>query len=291
MLRNFFLLTKIGIVCFVIFTGTAAYFLGASPVEPISTEHFLYFVMSLYLVSSGIFALNQLQEVHIDILMERTQKRPLPSGEWSKKKVATISTVLIVLGLICAWMVDFWTAVFLFATLVMYNGFYTLHWKPKWAFGAVPGAIPGAMSILVGYSAHSQQASLGCFYLFILMFLWQMPHFWALALRYQKDYESANIPVLPSVIGADRTLYHMGLYVFAYAAWAVASPWFISVWMGYLFVILPFVCKVVYEFFLYQKNPDSQRWLSFFLWTTFSVLVFVIIPVFDKWGELVFNSL
>lgn len=291
MLRNFFQLTKFGIVCFVIFTGAAAYFLSLPPMHVIDIQHFIFFIASLYLVSSGIFALNQLQEVHIDILMERTQNRPLPSGQWSKLRVRVLSALLIGAGLLAALQVDTWVCIFLFATMVMYNGMYTLYWKRKWAFGAVPGAIPGAMSILVGYAANGQQWSMGCFYLFVLMFLWQMPHFWALAIRYQKDYESAKIPVLPTVIGEERTLYHMGLYVFAYAAWAIASPWFISVWFGYLVVILPFAGKVVLEFISYQKTPNNKTWLSFFLWTTFSVLVFVIIPVFDKWGELVFNRL
>ena len=290
-MRNFFDLTKFGIVCFVIFTGTAAYFLSLPPVQPLDSTHFLYFILSLYFVSSAIFALNQLQEADIDALMPRTKNRPLPSGQWSKIPVALLCLSFLIIGFVFAFMVSLWTLIFLFATLVMYNGLYTMFWKRRWAFGAVPGAIPGSMSILVGYGANGQQWSMGCFYLFVLMFLWQMPHFWALALRYQKDYEAAKIPVLPTVVGEERTLYHMGLYVFAYAAWAVAAPWFISVWIGYLVVILPFVCKVVYEFFTYQKDPSSRNWLSFFLWTTFSVLVFVIIPVFDKWGELVFYRL
>jgi protoheme IX farnesyltransferase len=147
------------------------------------------------------------------------------------------------------------------------------------------------MPILCGYGAHGSSGTIEAWYLFVLMFLWQMPHFWALALRYKDQYAAAGIPVLPVVIGDQKTLYHIGLYVFAYAAWSVAAPFFLSTWMGYLLVILPFTGKVVWEFLKYNKDQSKRNWLTFFLWTTFSVLVFVIIPVFDKWGELVFNRL
>lgn len=291
MVKAYLDLTKFGIVCFVLFTGTAAYFLAQPTGVPIDSLLFFSYLAALYFLSAGSFALNQYQERFIDSKMPRTQKRPLPAGLWSEKNVLILSLVFIIIGLGLCWNIHRWMFIYGLATVVMYNGLYTLYWKRQWAFGAVPGAIPGAMPILMGYGAQGSPGTTEAFYLFILMFLWQMPHFWALALRYKDDYASAGIPVLPVVIGNQKTLYHMGLYVFAYAAWAVAAPWFISAWMGYLLVILPFTAKVVWEFFAYYKEQTSRNWLSFFLWTTFSVLVFVIIPVFDKWGEMVFNRL
>lgn len=289
--KAFFDLTKFGIVCFVLFTGTAAYFLGQNPYEPLSLAHLFLFVAATYFLSSGSFALNQLQEVAIDLKMPRTQSRPLPSGLVTKKVVLAVTCIFLSLGCALGFYVSRWFLIYGIATVFMYNGLYTMYWKRKWTFGAVPGAIPGAMPIFLGFGAHNIAISRESFYLFVLMFLWQMPHFWALALRYKEDYALAGIPVLPVVVGEQRTLYHIGLYVFAYAAWAAFSPWFISVWIGYLLVILPFVAKVVMEFLSYYQEPTSKKWLPFFLWTTFSVLIFVIIPVFDKWGEMVFTRL
>ncbi len=288
-MKAFFDLTKFGIVCFVLFTGAAAYFLGLDPYEKFNTTHFFIFITALYFLSAGSFALNQWQEVDVDRKMPRTQERPLIKGLFSVTTGLMIALLFLSLGCILSYFVSPWFLIYGIATVVLYNGLYTMYWKRKWAFGAVPGAIPGAMPILLGYGAHNIALSRESFYLFVLMFLWQMPHFWALALRYREDYASAGIPVLPVVVGEQRTLYHIGLYVFAYAAWAVGSPWFIHVWIGYLLVILPFVAKVVMEFWAYYKSPTKQRWLPFFLWTTFSVLVFVIIPVFDKWGGMVFQ--
>lgn len=290
-MRAYFDLTKFGIVCFVLFTGTAAYFLGQPSGQPLAETHFFLFVAALFFLSSGSFALNQLQEMELDKKMKRTQSRPLPSGAWSWSSVCILSQGFLFAGLTMGWFVSTWFFIYGLATVLMYNGLYTMFWKKRWAFGAVPGALPGAMPILLGYAAHGVPISRESFYLFVLMFLWQMPHFWALALRYKDDYKAAGIPVLPTVIGESRTLYHIGLYIFAYSAWAVISPWFISVWMGYLLVILPMTMKVLWEFWVYYHNPSARRWLPFFLWTTFSILIFVSIPVFDKWGELVFYRL
>ncbi len=288
-MKAYFDLTKFGIVCFVLFTGAAAYFLGSDPYATLDKTHFFIFLAALYFLSSGSFALNQWQEADIDGKMPRTQSRPLPMGIFSSITVLVLAIGFIFLGSGLGYFVSRWFFIYGLLTVLLYNGLYTMYWKKKWAFGAVPGAIPGAMPIFLGYGAHNIALSRESFYLFTLMFLWQMPHFWALALRYREDYALAGIPVLPVVIGEQRTMYHIGLYVFAYAAWAVSSPWFINVWIGYLLVILPFVAKVVVEFWSYYKDPSKRRWLSFFLWTTFSVLVFVIIPVFDKWGEMVFQ--
>lgn len=236
--------------------------------------------------------MNQYQEKDLDKLMERTQGRPIPAGLLSARFVLILAILLLMSGALLGWFfVSKAFAISGLLTAFLYNVAYTLFWKKFWAFGAVPGAIPGAMPVVMGFAAHDLHFSIASIYLFVLMFLWQMPHFWALALKYKEDYKKAGIPVLPAVIGDHNTMYHMGLYVFAYAAWAVISPWFISVWIAYLVVIIPFAAKVVWEFLRFQEDNSRKTWLSFFLWTTFSVIVFVMIPVVDKWGELMFSRL
>ncbi len=283
---------KFGIVCFVLSTGAAGYLLAQDHNSPLYLPHFLYFLFAIFSFSAGSFALNQYQEKDIDKLMERTQGRPIPSGALSAPVVLLIGLALLVVGTFVGWFfVSKAFTVCGLLTAFLYNIAYTLFWKKRLAFGAVPGAIPGAMPVVMGFAAHDMHFTVPSIYLFVLMFLWQMPHFWALAIKYKEDYKKAGIPVLPAVIGDHNTLYHMGLYVFAYAAWAVISPWFISVWIAYLIVIIPFAAKVVWEFLRYQADSSHQTWLSFFLWTTFSVIVFVMIPVVDKWGELMFSRL
>jgi protoheme IX farnesyltransferase len=284
LLKLFLDLTKSGIVVFVLVSGVAGYFLSWPPYEPIDAAHLLLTMAALYFFSAGSFALNQVQEWKIDRVMPRTQKRPIPSGKVSVFQAAFIGIAFVILGTICGLLISPLVAGLGLATVVLYNLLYTLLWKKKWAFGAVPGAIPGAMPVVIGYAANtSNLATPELFYVFMLLFLWQMPHFWSLAIKFKDDYKLGGIPVLPVMIGTDATLFHIGLYVFAYVALAIAAPWFTPVYWVYGLVVIPFAFKVLYEFFRYYRTGGKTRWLPFFLWTNFSVLVFLIAPVIDKW--------
>jgi protoheme IX farnesyltransferase len=283
-MRLFLDLTKSGIVCFVLLSGVAGYALSAPPLMPWNVVHFLATAFALYFLSAGSFALNQAQEWRIDQRMPRTEKRPIPSGQVSLPQALILGFGFVALGLFFAALVNvrvFWLGLL---TVVLYNVLYTLHWKRRWAFAAVPGALPGAMPVVIGYAANSADLfHPEVVYAFMIMFLWQMPHFWSLAIKFKDDYRKGGIPVLPVKIGTEGTLFHMGLYTFAYVGLAIASPWFTSAYFVYLLVVLPFSIKVLYEFFRYFRAAGQTRWLPFFLWTNFSVLIFLIAPVVDKW--------
>jgi protoheme IX farnesyltransferase len=283
-MKSFLDLTKTRIVFFVLLSGLAGYALSQAPGEAWNPGHLLATLLSLYFYSAGSFALNQAQEWRIDRRMPRTERRPIPSGRISALSASILGFSFLVLGCIFGLTVNIEVAGLGFATVVLYNLFYTLYWKKRWAWAAVPGALPGAMPVVIGYAANSSDLTHPeIVYAFLIMFLWQMPHFWALAIRFKEDYRKGGIPVLPLKIGTDGTLFYMGLYLFAYVALAVASPWFTSAYFVYLLVVVPFALKVLIEFFRYFRTGAEKRWLPFFLWTNFSVLVFLIAPVLDKW--------
>jgi protoheme IX farnesyltransferase len=291
-MRSYFKLTKAGIVLFVVLSGIAGYWLSFDPFHQIfSVGHFLNFILGLYLVSSGSCALNQAQESDLDSRMNRTSTRPIPAGTLKSGVGYAISLALVVAGIWFLYQVSPLAALLGLVTIILYNFLYTIYWKPRWTFAAVPGAIPGAMPVVIGYSANTGNIfSAECVYVFLVMFLWQMPHFWALAIRFREDYQQGGIPVLPVQLGVGKTLFHMGLYTFTYVALAVASPWFVSVYFIYLVVVLPLAAKVLYEFMQYYKHDAKSRWLPFFLWTNLSVLVFLAAPVLDKWHLLLAHA-
>jgi protoheme IX farnesyltransferase len=283
-MRMFLDLTKSGIVGFVLVSGLAGYALSMAPYAVWDIPHFVLTMLALYFFSAGSFAINQAQEWRIDKEMPRTVKRPIPSGRVSAYQASVLGVGFVVLGTTAGLLVNPMVAILGLATVVLYNVLYTLYWKKKWAFGAVPGAIPGAMPVVIGYAANSETLlQPEVIYAFMIMFLWQMPHFWSLAIRFKDDYSKGGIPVLPTQIGTDATLYHMGLYMFAYVGLALASPWFTSAYFVYILVVVPFALKVLFEFFKYYRARAQERWLPFFLWTNFSVLIFLIAPVIDKW--------
>jgi len=283
-LKNYFVMSKTGIVVFVLIGGIVGYVFGMDPAGTFSLSHFSVMLFGLYFLSSGSFILNQVQESDIDSKMGRTSQRPLVLKRISAKFAERLAVGFLILGLLLLQVSGEKTAWLGLATVVMYNGFYTMIWKPKWAFGAVPGAIPGAMPIVIGYAAISSEIfTMECVYLFLIMFLWQMPHFWAIAIKFKEDYRRADIPVLPTNRGVPKTIYFIGLYTFAYVALAIAAPMFVETRAAYLVLVVPMAIKLLVEFFRYLFAVTDDRWFQFFIWTNISVLAFLLAPVVDKW--------
>lgn len=287
-LKLFFDLTKIGIVVFVLVTGAAGFAMSARLDQAFEFSRFVLTLFALYFFSSGSFAINQAQEEEIDRAMPRTEKRPIPSGRVSTAQAWVLGGGFICLGGLCGALVNLTVVALGLATVLLYNGFYTLWWKKSWAFAAVPGAIPGAMPVLIGYAANDPFVFRPePLYLFLLMFLWQMPHFWSLAIRFGADYARGGIPVLPTQYGVRATLFQIGLYTFAYLASAAAAPFFTSAKWAYVLTVLPMCGLVLWQFVVYLRSAQTEkpRWIQFFLTLNLSVLVFLGAPVVDRWSE------
>ncbi|MCH2534075.1 MAG: protoheme IX farnesyltransferase [Bdellovibrionales bacterium] len=280
-------LTKFGIIVFVLITGAAGFALSYHSHESFVWGSLFVLLLGLYFLSAGSFALNQAQEWQLDRKMPRTFSRPIPSGIISPFQAYLIAFIFIITGSFMLSLLSLTSMALGLFTVALYNGLYTLYWKKKWAFGAVPGAIPGAMPVVIGYSAnHANVFTPECMYLFLIMFLWQMPHFWSLAIRYKDDYKKGGFPVLPAVIGVPKTLFHIGLYTFTYIGFALASPWFVQAHVSYIVLVLPFAFMVLWAFFKYYQAGGHKKWLPFFLWVNFSLIAFVVAPVIDKWVYL-----
>ena len=283
--QDILLLSKIKLVYFVMISGVAGYALGWQIENQFVWWDFVAFLLGLLFITMGSFALNQAQEKQLDANMPRTKERPVAAGRMSVSEALLWSSLFLLLGSVFLWQVGWVPLALGWFTVLLYNLFYTLIWKPKWIFGAVPGAIPGAMPVVIGYSAlHPKFYTTECLYAFLIMFLWQMPHFWSLAIKFKEDYKSGGIPVLPSELGVERALGHMALYTISYVCLAVLSPLFLPVvYYMYWVVVIPFALMVAKEFYRYYRAEGKQHWLSFFLWTNFSMLVFLLAPVGDRW--------
>jgi protoheme IX farnesyltransferase len=284
-LRDFF---KANIVVFVIISALVGYGIGYRVEMDFSFPHLLSFLVGLFFLSAGSLSLNQVQEWKFDVLMPRTNKRPIPDGKLSPKVALCISLSFLACGLSILWFMKPLTFYVGVASVISYNGLYTLWWKRNMAFAAIPGAVPGALPVTLGYSIINDNIfSSESIYLFLVMFIWQMPHFWALAIKFKGDYTQGGFPVLPAVVGSQRTQYHIALWTFVYAGIAIASPYFVSASYAYLLVVVPFCIKLLWEFKKYFSSADDKKWLPFFLWTTFSIIVFLAAPLIDRWVPFV----
>jgi protoheme IX farnesyltransferase len=171
------------------------------------------------------------------------------------------------------------------AAVLSYNGLYTLWWKRHWAFAAVPGAVPGALPILMGYAA--AQGSVftpGGLYLFAILFFWQMPHFWVLALKYKSDYAAGGVPTLPVALGRDLTVRQIAVWCLAYVALAGAAPWFLNTGWVYGVIAGAVSLKLLWELFAFARAPETKKWLHFFLWVNFSLILYVGGAAADLWS-------
>lgn len=283
-MKDILALTKSGIVFLSWICASIGYFYSLHGNVPVNWAHFALFSVGLILLAGGSCALNQVQEVSLDASMDRTKKRPLPSGRMSELRGLLIAFTGISFGLGILTFLSPLCAAIGFSTVVLYNGFYTLIWKPKWIFAAVPGAIPGAMPILIGYSVNDANLlAPAAVYLFLIMFLWQMPHFWALAIKFKGDYSQGGVPTLPVALGNGRTVYHIGIYTIVYLGVAVASPWFVTANVFYFLAVIPFSALLLFELIRFAKSDLNRTWFRFFMNVNVSLLVFLVAAFLDKW--------
>ena len=151
------------------------------------------------LVAGGASAFNQLIEKDTDALMRRTRLRPLPDGRLGTMEAGAVAAALSIAGLlILALGANVLAAGVAFTTLVTYAVIYT-PLKPHTAFATVIGAVPGALPPVIGWAAARDALSQGAWVLFGIVFLWQLPHFLAIAWIYRDDYAKAGFPMLPVI--------------------------------------------------------------------------------------------
>lgn len=189
-------LTKPRITFLVVLTAAAGFCLGSDRIDFL---RLLNMAMGVALLSSGIATLNQYIERDLDGLMRRTQDRPLPSGKLTARRalVFGISLSAVALGYL-AVTVNGLSAVLGFATLASYLFIYT-PLKVKTSLSTVLGAFPGAMPPFIGWVAARGEVTIEAWVLFAILFLWQFPHFLAIAWMYRDDYARAGIKMLPVV--------------------------------------------------------------------------------------------
>lgn len=211
-LKNYLMLTKPSIMLLVIITGATALFMeGSFLQQPIN---FLLVMLALYMTGGSANALNQYFERNIDAKMSRTSKRrPLPQKKISDRGALIFSISIGVAGVLIFGFVFNWlTALLSLGTILFYSLIYTLLLKPNTSQNIVIGGIAGAMAPVGAWAAATGRMDLAPWILFLIVFFWTPPHFWALALFYKNDYHESGLPMMPVVKGDDHTLTQMLIY-------------------------------------------------------------------------------
>ena len=190
-------LTKPDVTFLVVITTVAGFYLGST--GAVDWARLAQTLFGTLLVAGGTAALNQYVERDMDAVMRRTAARPLPTGTLKPSEVLIFGAVTIVFG--TAWLaltVNALAAFIAFATSASYLGLYT-PLKTRTTLATAVGAIPGALPPLIGWAAARGSLSEGGWILFAILFVWQFPHFMAIAWMYREDYARAGIQMLPVV--------------------------------------------------------------------------------------------
>ena len=195
-LRDYYTLTKPEVNLLILMTTSAGYYLGSR--GPVRIFGLINTLIGTLLVASGTATLNQWMERVYDGQMRRTATRPLPSGRMSGREAFQFGVLLSVVGgVYLAATVNLLASLLAVSTLLSYLLIYT-PLKRKTALCTLLGAIPGAMPTLIGWAGGAGQIDTQAWFLFAILFLWQFPHFLAIALMYRQDYARAGYRMLPT---------------------------------------------------------------------------------------------
>ncbi|MSO94445.1 MAG: protoheme IX farnesyltransferase [Thermoleophilia bacterium] len=236
-------------------TGAAGMFVGAGgwPNGP----EFLAMMVGLALACGGSSALNHVMDADIDRLMgERTAARPVASGRVAAPRALEFGVVLMALSFaLLATTVNVLTALLALVGGLFYVVVYTGYLKRSTDQNIVIGGAAGAVPPLVGYAAATGNLTLPALWLFLIVFLWTPPHFWALALMIKEHYAAANVPMLPGTKGDRETTRQILLYSLVLVAFTVG----VGYWFGPVYTVAAVLLGAYFLLLAWQLRRDTSR--------------------------------
>jgi heme o synthase len=286
--KDYFQLIKFTLSFMVVFSTVVSFLIGCNFLVT-SNDQVVYtnkLVSVLLLFAAGMLvtgsanAINQVLEKNSDALMKRTAKRPVASGRMSENEAVAFAVIAGVLGVLMMWyFFNFQSAMVSLFSLFLYGFIYTPLKKVN-SISVLVGAIPGALPCLIGWVAATDAFSVGGWVLFGIQFLWQFPHFWAIAWLAHKDYTTAGFKLLPADKGPTRftavqsiiystLMVPVGFLPHFIGMSGVSSIWILlacNLWMVYVSVLL-----------FIQMNAKSARRVMF---SSYFYLMIVLLALF-----------
>jgi protoheme IX farnesyltransferase len=253
--RDYVTLTKPRIMTLLLLTGAAGMFVGAEGLPDPWT--FVAAMTGLALACGGASALNHVMDADIDKLMgERTAARPVASGRVAAPRALEFGVVILAVSFaLLATTVNVLTAALALVGGLFYVVVYTGYLKRSTDQNIVIGGAAGAVPPLVGYAAATGSLALPALWLFLIVFLWTPPHFWALALMLKEHYAAANVPMLPGTRGVSETTRQILLYSVVMVAFTVGVGW----WLGPVYTVAAVALGAYFILLAAQLRRDASR--------------------------------
>lgn len=209
--HDYYELCKPKVVALIVFTAVVGMFLATPGMVPLNV--LLFGTMGIGLASASAAAINHVVDQRVDAIMARTHNRPLPTGSLSTKPAITMALILGVAGLAILWfLINELTAILTFFSLIGYAIVYTMYLKRATPQNIVIGGAAGAAPPVLGWTAVTGAVEPDALLLFLIIFVWTPPHFWALAIYRREEYAKVDIPMLPVTHGPEFTRLQVFLY-------------------------------------------------------------------------------
>ena len=256
--RDYYELTKPRVVMLIVFTAIVGMFVsvpGWPGVAPL-----VFGTLGIGLASSSAAVFNHVLDARIDIQMMRTRGRPLPQGKLTERAALTFASGLCVISMIILWfLVNPLTAILTFFSLIGYAVVYTAWLKRATPQNIVIGGAAGAAPPVLGWTAVTNEIHSGALLLFLAVFVWTPPHFWALAIARKEEYAKVDIPMLPVTHGEAYTRLNILLYTILLVLVTIL-PYLIGM-SGIIYLLTALVldaCFLYYAVQMYRVPDDAE---------------------------------
>ena len=283
--RSFYELTKPRVVMLIVFTSIVGTLLAVPGMPPL--DALIFGNLGIGLAAASAAVVNHVLDERIDAQMSRTKRRPLPTGKMSPRAALAFSGVLCVVSMgILVLLVNTLTAVLTFASLIGYAVIYTVWLKRATSQNIVIGGAAGAAPPVLGWAAVTNSIDANALILFLIVFVWTPPHFWALAIARKDEYAKVGIPMLPVTHGVAFTRLQVLLYTLLLVA--VTLMPFVTGMSGVLYLAAAIVLNVMFVWHAFQLKISDRAHLpmkvfrfsiTYLMWLFAALLLDHYLPV------------
>jgi len=234
-IKDYLPLFKFRICSLITLSAVTGLISASSPGISISVKGLVFLIIATMMASAGASAFNHYFDMDIDMLMKRTEKRPLPLGTVAgKKTVLVVALALFAASILISFKaLNSMVALHLFLGGFVYAVVYTVWLKRRSSINIIIGGLAGSFAVLAGGASATPNLCLPPVLLAIIMFFWTPSHFWSFAIFHREEYEKAGIPMLPNVVGDMRTVRYILLNTIVLVASSMLPPYFGSLGIVY----------------------------------------------------------
>ncbi len=262
-LKDYLGLCKLKVVALIVFTAIVGMFLAVPGMVP--WQPLIFGIIGIGLASASAAAINHVVDEKIDSEMARTKRRPLPEGNMSPQNAIIFAAIIGAIAmLILTFLVNPLTAILTLISLIGYGIIYSMYLKRATPMNIVIGGAAGAAPPVLGWTAVTGTLDPNSLLLFLIIFAWTPPHFWALAIYRRKEYAKVDIPMLPVTHGVEFTRLHILLYTIL--LFIVSLLPYLTYMSGLLYLITAVITGVIflrYAIRLYSSDSDKLAMETF----------------------------